>query len=243
MNSVVKRVLISTVAGASLLMAGAVVSPVAASPAQLEKAASAVFLRSMSSLPGKALEGMPGLDEERISRILEFRKSRAHFVSVEQFQSVTGLSDEQLEALTARFRNLIPDESGAPELPRPSPGTPGKRSTDGPQGGPGSRKAALGAHKAESPEGEGQGLGISVVSNYYSILPGYDLGDLTEPQRQSFLERINRELCPCGCENETLGYCLVNDPGCPVVKARVRKVYEEVVGRPPKPPAGGAERQ
>ena len=76
-------------------------------------------------------------------------------------------------------------------------------------------------------------LDLEVQGNYYSILPGYDLSSLSEAKRKVFLDMVNREKCTCGCQGETLGWCLVNDPGCPVVKARVRKVYTDVVGTAP----------
>ncbi|HXI01874.1 MAG TPA: hypothetical protein VNI57_01745, partial [Candidatus Saccharimonadales bacterium] len=77
----------------------------------------------------------------------------------------------------------------------------------------------------------GGGLDLEVQGNYYSILPGYDLSNLPEEQRKAFLDTINTQMCTCGCKGETLGYCLVNDPGCVVVKARVRKIYKDITGK------------
>jgi len=69
---------------------------------------------------------------------------------------------------------------------------------------------------------------IVAVANYYTELPGFDLGKLTPRQKEKFLQRVNSEMCTCGCKNDTLARCQVNDPNCPVVKGMVQKVYDEV---------------
>src|SRR5262245_56158165 len=57
--------------------------------------------------------------------------------------------------------------------------------------------------------------GIESVANYFAEVPGFDLQPLGEHGREKFLHRINSELCTCGCKNETIAWCLVNDPKCP----------------------------
>jgi len=69
---------------------------------------------------------------------------------------------------------------------------------------------------------------IEAVANYYAELPGFDLQPLGEHGREKFLHRVNSELCTCGCKNDTLAWCLVNDPKCPTVKGLVQAVYDEV---------------
>lgn len=69
---------------------------------------------------------------------------------------------------------------------------------------------------------------IEAVANFFTDLPGFDLASLDTARREKFLHRVNSELCPCGCKNDTLAHCLVNDPKCPTVKGLVQTVYDEV---------------
>ena len=70
--------------------------------------------------------------------------------------------------------------------------------------------------------------GIEAVANYFAEVPGFDLTPLGDHGREKFLHRINSELCTCGCKNETIAWCLVNDPKCPTVKGLAQTVYDEV---------------
>ena len=69
---------------------------------------------------------------------------------------------------------------------------------------------------------------IVAVANYYTDLPGLDLAALAPRQKEKFLQRVNSELCTCGCKNDTLAKCYVNDPRCPMVKGVVQKIYEDI---------------
>ena len=69
---------------------------------------------------------------------------------------------------------------------------------------------------------------IVAVANYFTELPGIDVTGLKRGQKEKFLQRVNSELCSCGCKNDTLARCYVNDPRCPLVKTLVQKVYDEV---------------
>jgi hypothetical protein len=69
---------------------------------------------------------------------------------------------------------------------------------------------------------------IEAVANYYVDLPGFDVKSLPQAQREKLLQRVNSEMCTCGCKNDTLAKCLVNDPKCPTVKGLVQTVYDEV---------------
>jgi len=69
---------------------------------------------------------------------------------------------------------------------------------------------------------------IEAVANYFAEVPGFDLAPLGERGREKFLHRVNSELCTCGCKNETIAWCLVNDPKCPMVKGLAQAVYDEV---------------
>ena len=70
--------------------------------------------------------------------------------------------------------------------------------------------------------------GITVRENYFRELPGIDLSTLTPKQKQKFLDRVNSENCTCGCPNDTIARCLVNDPKCPTVRGLAEKVLSEV---------------
>ncbi len=70
--------------------------------------------------------------------------------------------------------------------------------------------------------------GVTVMENYYLDLPGFDLSTLTPTQKDKFLERVNKEPCTCGCKNDTIARCLVNDPKCPVVRGLAEKIFSEV---------------
>jgi hypothetical protein len=70
--------------------------------------------------------------------------------------------------------------------------------------------------------------GITVRENYYLDLPGFDLTTLTPKQKKKFLDRVNSEYCTCGCPNDTIARCLVNDPKCSVVRGLAEKVFSEV---------------
>ena len=69
---------------------------------------------------------------------------------------------------------------------------------------------------------------IEAVANFFTELPGFDLAPLSTAQREKFLHRVNSELCTCGCKNDTLAHCLVNDAKCPMVRGMVQTVYDEI---------------
>jgi hypothetical protein len=69
---------------------------------------------------------------------------------------------------------------------------------------------------------------IEAVANFFTEVPGVDLSALDTRSKEKFLHRVNSELCTCGCKNDTIARCAVNDPKCPLVKNLVQKVYEEV---------------
>ena len=69
---------------------------------------------------------------------------------------------------------------------------------------------------------------IVAVANYFAELPGIDLTLLGPHQKEKFLHRVNSELCTCGCKDDTLARCYVNDPSCPLVKGMLLTVLDEV---------------
>ncbi len=70
--------------------------------------------------------------------------------------------------------------------------------------------------------------GVTVRENYFMQLPGIDLSTLTPKQKQRYLDRVNTELCSCGCPNDTIARCLVNDQTCKTVRGLAEKVLSEV---------------
>lgn len=70
--------------------------------------------------------------------------------------------------------------------------------------------------------------GITVRENYFMELPGIDLSTLTPKQKQRYLDRVNKEICTCGCPTDTIARCLVNDPKCGTVRGLAEKVLSEV---------------
>ena len=70
--------------------------------------------------------------------------------------------------------------------------------------------------------------GVTVRENYFMQLPGIDLSTLTPKQKQRYLDRVNTELCNCGCPNDTIARCLVNDKTCKTVRGLAEKILSEV---------------
>lgn len=183
----------------------------------------------------KSLQYLPGMTDEAVKKVVAHRKAGKKFSSAAEVRSVAGLTEEQYDALAKRYATLLSDKSA----------TSTAKQKEG--GGVLARRMKARAGGAETteegqPAEEGGGLNLEVRAKYYSILPGYDLSGLSDKERHAFLETINTEMCPCGCQGETLGYCLVNDPGCMVVKARVKKIYKDITGQDPTPPKEGSER-
>ena len=73
---------------------------------------------------------------------------------------------------------------------------------------------------------------IVAIANYYADLPGFDMSSLTPAQKEKFLQRANSELCTCGCKNDTLAKCYVNDETCTVVRDILKNVLAEVRAGP-----------
>ncbi len=69
---------------------------------------------------------------------------------------------------------------------------------------------------------------IVAIANYFADLPGIEMSMLTPGQREKFLHRANSELCTCGCKDDTLAKCYMNDSTCPVVKGMLLTVRDEI---------------
>ncbi len=203
------------------------------------------LLGSMSKLPEDAIQQLPGMTGEAVAKVMKFRKGGGAFTSIAQFRSVSGLTDEQYSQVVAHYKKRFMLEQDDPTAPvsakaalqkTSSKGLVAERGKPAPPG-----DVAPPAGGGPAPATTGGGLGLEVKGNYYSDLPGYDLSVLSDDERKAFLETINTEMCPCGCTGETLGFCLVNDPGCMVVKAKVKKIYKDLTGKEPTSKAASAE--
>ena len=60
-------------------------------------------------------------------------------------------------------------------------------------------------------------------------IPGVDLSVLTPSQRETVLQRLNSDGCPCGCQL-TLAQCRINDASCDISPPLVDQVIAEIAG-------------
>jgi hypothetical protein len=205
-------------------------APAAASSAETSEAG-VRFLRAMNASPVESLNKMPGMTPDVVTRILEQRKTGKSFTSLLQFRKITKITpvhmDEALRPYLEQEEQLQLEAQRKPVTPPSQPGKAGGRQRSG-------DKAAEPAAPATPGSPQGSGPVGNVRPGFYAKLPGYESLEKIDPiKKKEFLELVNREMCTCGCQGETLAFCLVNDPACPVVKARVRKIYEEITGQSP----------
>ena len=50
---------------------------------------------------------------------------------------------------------------------------------------------------------------------------------LTDDQLNRVIHRLRSELCTCGCENDPIDQCLINDPTCPTAPTLAKQVIRE----------------
>lgn len=181
--------------------------------------AAANLLAVLNAAPEPKLRNTPGLNGGTVDKIMAHRKGGGKFANLVELKHVTGISYADLETLLAPFQQAEDQKAlEASRKPVPDPPAPGAATPGGsPAGG-----------AAEGPIG-------AVRAGFYAKLPGFEDLDSIDPlKKREFLETVNREMCTCGCKDETVAFCLVNDPGCPVVKQRARKIYDDIVNRPPR---------
>ena len=139
-----------------------------------------------------------------------------------------------MTGLTSREVLVAIESGGSGKKPIPPPPTASKAKQ---RSHPGKAMPSAVSDPQAGATADDEPIISEVRAGFYGKLPGYeDLDKLDPLLKKEFLTRVNYEKCLCGCENETLGFCLVNDPGCPVVKARVRKIYDEVLSKSPDKP-------
>ena len=193
----------------------------------------AALLKQLNTAPEQNLKGQMKLPEGMVAKIMAFRATGAKFSSTGQVMSVTRISVVELERILQPFEDAETERAfEARRKPVPEPAAPAKA------GGKLQNSQTAGGQEAKAPQvggapvATGTGPITLVRPGFYGKLPGYEDLDKIDPLKKTeFLETINREFCTCGCKNETVAFCLVNDPSCPVVKSRARKIYNDIVNK------------
>ena len=227
-------------------------APAAGTPAEVNTSAAAL-LKLLNTGTREKLSAHPGLGPDIVKTVMDYRASGKTFASIVEFRKLTKISPQNVEAALLPFqeqdalrqfeatRKPVPPAPGtAPSTgAQPGAGRMAQRSAPGAASATGS---ASGTAPATAPPDASTGVPISqqgegpigaVRVDFYSALPGFpDLDKLDPLVRKEFLETVNREKCACGCQNETVAWCLVNDKSCPVVKSRARKIYDDIVNKP-----------
>ena len=189
-----------------------------------------VFLKAINTLSQERLASTKGLKPEVVAKIMQRRGAGRPFTTMADFTEASGITPIDLKAAMTALGEA-PKDSDLLALRRPVPDPPA---------GPGKGLSAKGKAPASKTPGGPDGQANSnegpigeVRPGYYGVLPGYDLDKMDPVLKKEFLETVNRDMCSCGCSGETLAFCLVNDPGCPVVKARVKKIHDDIMAKAP----------
>ena len=156
------------------------------------------------------------------------------FVILASSLALTFCSGSSSQKAAGTDKSSPPETAQATAPPLTAPGSSSKTGAQGAQA-PDTQPASEPEYAPERAAGAVKGVPaptntapIVAVANYFTELPGIDLASLKPRQKEKLLQRVNSELCTCGCKNDTLARCYVNDPRCPVVKGMVQKVYDEV---------------
>jgi len=189
-------------------------------------ASATALLKFLNTAPEKKLSETPGLNPQTIKKLLAHRASAGAFSSLAEFTETCEVQDSDFEKLLKPYR----DEEVQRRLDASRKDIPDVNAK--------SREGRLQKNPGDAPapdKAQTAGPIGMVRPGYYSKLPGYDELDKIDPlKRTEFLETVNREMCSCGCKNETVAFCLVNDPACPVVKARAKKIYDDIMTKAPR---------
>ncbi len=186
-----------------------------------ENVAMTTLLQFLNRSPEETLRKHPGLTSEVVSSIMANRAAGKSFASIPEFRKVTKISEIDFQyaykpfyEVDLRKTTLAATRKPIKPVTAPDPKDP---MTPG---------AAAGAPKSE------EGPISAVRAGYYAQLEGYESWDGVDPVvKKEFFETINRERCACGCTNETLAWCYVNDKTCPVVRPRVKKIHDDLMKR------------
>lgn len=213
--------------------------PAAPPAAQEEKqgvernAAMETFLQFLNKSPEDTLRKHPGLTGPVVDAIMANRAAGKSYASVRDFRQMTDIDSMNFEKAFRPFyeadlkkTTLASTRKPVQPVTPPAPGKPGTPGAAPPSPAPDPTQGPIGAVRA----------------GYYAELEGYESWDGVDPAvKKEFFETINRERCTCGCTNETLAWCYVNDKTCPVVRPRVKKIYDDLMKRvaanPPAAPS------
>jgi hypothetical protein len=181
----------------------------------------------LNTAPESKLRTAEGMTPEVLAKLMAHRASGGKLANLVEFEKQTGAKPTDLELLLkpfleeARAKELEAQRKAVPDPPNRAKAGRSAKKTDG---------AA-----PDSPAPAGVGPIGGVRPGFYSKLPGYDdLDKIDALKKTEFLETVNREMCSCGCKGETVAFCLVNDPGCPVVKSRAKKIYDDIMTKGPR---------
>ena len=181
-----------------------------------------MLLQFLNKSPETTLRKHPGLTSEVVASIMANRAAGKSFASIPDFRKVTKISEIDFQYAYKPFYEADlrkttlaatrkPVQAATAADPKANPQAPGAAA-----GAPNSEAGPIGAVRA----------------GFYGQLEGYESWDGVDPAvKKEFFETINRERCTCGCTNETLAWCYVNDKSCPVVRPRVKKVYDDLMKR------------
>ena len=190
------------------------------------------LLKLLNTAPEKKLVETLGLTAPVVKKVMERRARDGGYKNLVEFVETTGIAHADFETLLKPFQEEETQQRlDAERPPVPDPATKAK---------PGRLQQSAGAQPQQAKGNRGESSGGSgpigaVRPGFYSKIPGYEDLDKIDPlKRTEFLESVNRELCSCGCKNETVAFCIVNDPGCPVIKARVKKIYDDIMTKAPR---------
>jgi hypothetical protein len=199
------------------------------------------LLRIVSNPGDRDLKALPGMTPEAAQKITAHVGAGKKFASLDELTRVSGLSDAQIEQLASVVRHPPVVKKLGQEAAELTPEEAYLKSqATQPKTGGGKKGLAPADQKSKAgqpPANPDLGLNLEVKPNYYSALPGFDLSKMSEDKKKRFLDTVNQEPCSCGCEHPSLAYCLVNDPECPVAKARIKKIQADISEAPATPAA------
>ena len=180
------------------------------------------LVKFLNTAPEKRLAETPGISPVCLKKLMAHRTSAGPFKNFDEVALLCDIQRSELEKLLKPFQDLETQQridASRKEIPEPS-AKPGSKA--------GAKQTVGEADPTAGPIG-------MVKPGYYSKLPGFEDLDKIDPLKKTeFLETVNREMCSCGCKGETVAFCLVNDPACPVVKARAKKIYDDIMTKAPR---------
>jgi hypothetical protein len=147
-------------------------------------------------------------------------------------------------ALAAGPAPLLAQEAGKDAKPAPEAAKKAPAAKKPPAGekavepGLESAEAAAEALRSEGKVVSQQGnLDIAVDANFFSEFPGFELGALSQAQRDWLLKRANAVYCTCGCRGDTVARCVDLDPTCQTARKMLQGLLDQAQKEAPEPAA------